>query len=88
MDFLGKPGSENVTKKFDKIIMFGFISNLIFILFQLYKTDRQRLKKKKEGFSCSLVLLEVIVNLTWIVQFGMLIGYRFCHTGKVCAGDY
>ena len=33
VNFLGRKGSENITKKFDFVILFGFISNLIFVLF-------------------------------------------------------
>lgn len=33
MNFLGKKGSENVTNKFDNVILFGFISNTLFVLF-------------------------------------------------------
>ena len=37
-------GMVDVTNKFDMVIQFGFVSNLIFILWQVYKMG---LKKKK-----------------------------------------
>ena len=37
MAFLSEPGSEDVTKKFDNIILYGFISNFLYILFHIYK---------------------------------------------------
>ena len=54
-----------MTKKFDKIIMFGFYSNLIYTLFQVYKVDRHRLKKKS-AFSVGVVVLEVLVAAMWM----------------------
>ena len=33
MNFLAKKGSENVTSKFDSVILYGFISNTLFVLF-------------------------------------------------------
>ena len=38
--FLSKPGAEDVTKKFDTVIMYGFISNLLYILFNIYKLQK------------------------------------------------
>jgi hypothetical protein len=37
MQFLSRKGSENVSKKFDAVILYGFFSNFIFIFFQIYK---------------------------------------------------
>ena len=33
VEFMQQVGAENVTKKFESIILFGFISNLIYLLF-------------------------------------------------------
>ena len=33
MDFLGRKGSENVTTKFDNVVLYGFLSNMLFVLF-------------------------------------------------------
>jgi hypothetical protein len=66
------------------IIQYGFISQLIFILFQIYKMSF----KKKTGFHGGLFCLEIVVAAVWLTQFIMLIVYRFSHTGKVCSGDY
>ena len=33
VDYWNMPGHENVTKKFESIILYGFISHLIFIMF-------------------------------------------------------
>ena len=86
MAFLAVNGNENVTSKFDTIIQYGFISNLIFIMFQIYKMSKA--PKEKKGISFALLCLEGIVAAIWITQFILLIVYRFSHTGKVCSGDY
>mmetsp|Transcript_2717 Transcript_2717/g.4620 ORF Transcript_2717/g.4620 Transcript_2717/m.4620 type:complete len:102 (+) Transcript_2717:162-467(+) len=87
MHYMKRSGSEDVTAKFDTVIYFGFLSNLLFIFYQMYKSSITRTKKNKE-FSCGSICLEMIVTVIWLVQFGMVIQYRFSHTGKVCSGDY
>ena len=42
VEFLELPGAENVTEKFDMIIRFGFISNVIYLLFQIFKMGLTR----------------------------------------------
>ena len=37
VNFLDKKGSENVSAKFDSVIFYGFVSNFLFVLFQIYK---------------------------------------------------
>ena len=86
VNFLAKKGSENVTSKFDSVILFGFISNTLFVLFQIYKMGQNM--RKKDGVSKRLVLGEVVIAGVWITQLFLLVKYRFSHTGKVCAGDY
>ena len=72
---------------FNKVITYGFCSNMIFIVFQVYKISAQQ-RAKQEGRQATFVLFEVLVTLMWLVQFWMLIVQRFSHPGKVCAGDY
>ena len=36
----------------------------------------------------AVICMEIAVGVLWMVQFGMVIGYRFSHTGAVCSGDY
>ena len=45
MAFLARKGTENLTKKFETIIIFGFVSNALYICFQIYKMSY----KKKKG---------------------------------------
>ncbi len=47
MAFLKTKGSENVSNKFDSVILYGFFSNFIFIFFQIYKMGLNY--KKKSG---------------------------------------
>ena len=42
VDFLQRAGSENVTNKFDRVILYGFVSNCIFLLWQVYKMGKNR----------------------------------------------
>ena len=45
-------------------------------------------KKRKTNMDVVIILLEVGVAIIWIVQFSMLIGYRYSQTGRVCSGDF
>ena len=62
VDYWNMPGHENVTKKFESIILYGFISHLIFIMFQIYKMS----KSNKKGVSGWLICLEIIVAIIWL----------------------
>ena len=62
IDFLHIEGSENVTKKFDFIILFGLISNAIYILFQMYKFSIQNQEGSKKRMMCA----QVLIFLTWV----------------------
>lgn len=86
VDFLDQIGTENVTNRFDTVIMYGFISNLVFLVFQIYKMGLSR--RRKNSMDVPLLCMEVVVGLLWVVQFLMVISYRFSHTGYVCSGDY
>ena len=86
VNFLTGKGTENVSSKFDSVILYGFISNMLFVLFQMYKMQQNMSKKK--GANKYLVLQELIVALVWIAQVYLVISYRYSHTGKVCSGDY
>ena len=86
-DFLAKKGSENVTSKFDSVIMYGFVSNMIFLLWQVYKMGMS-MAEKRQPLTCPKVFMEICIALVWICQLLMVLFYRFSHTGKVCAGDF
>ena len=86
VDFLAQIGAENVTAKFESVIMWGFISNLVYLLFQIFKMNLTR--RGKHGVDTSMVFAEVLVAAMWITQFSYVISYRFSHTGYVCSGDY
>ena len=32
--------------------------------------------------------MELLVAGLWLTQFGMMLSYRYGHTGRVCSGDY
>ena len=82
--YLEIEGTEDVTRKFDTVIFFGLVSNLIYIWFQLYKESIPEYKRPTKMISYG----EILVNGIWIAQYTQMIVYRFSHTGKVCAGDY
>ena len=86
MNFLEQAGAENVTEKFDMIIRFGFISNLIYLLFQIFKMGLTR--RGKHSVDAALVCSEMCIAIVWITQFFLVISYRFSHTGYVCSGDF
>lgn len=85
MEFLDQLGTVNVTDRFDTVIRFGFISNLIFLVYQIYKMGMNR---KRKQMDCTMLCLGVCVTLIWVIQFAMVISFRFSHTGYVCAGDF
>ena len=41
-----------------------------------------------DGADPKLICYELLVTIVWIVQFSLVIAYRFSHTGKVCGGDF
>ena len=86
-DFLARKGSENVTNKFDSVILYGFYSNIIFLLWQVYKMGMS-MSDKRQPLTCPKVFMEICIGLVWIVQLFLVLSYRFSHTGKVCAGDF
>ena len=86
VNYMKLAGAENVTSKFDTVIRYGFFSNLIFLIFQIWKMSvNQRLKK---DINPGLICMEGCVSIVWVVQFILLAVYRFSHTGLVCSGDY
>ena len=42
----------------------------------------------KDDLDPKLICYEFMVTVTWIVQFAMVVIYRFSHSGKVCGGDF
>ena len=44
--YLQQPGAEDVSLKFDSVIKFGFISNVIYLLFQIMKMRLARRGKQ------------------------------------------
>ena len=86
VDFLEQPGAENVTEKFDMIIRFGLISNMIYLLFNIFKMGLTR--RGKHSIDSALICSEMCIGAVWITQFLMVISFRFSQTGYVCSGDY
>jgi len=41
-----------------------------------------------ENYQISKVFVKMMINIMWMVQFSILIVYRYAHTGKVCSGDF
>ena len=84
--YLAQPGAEDVSLKFDRVINFGLLSNVIYLLFQIFKMRMAR--RGKHTIDASVVCVEICVAAVWVTQFCMLISYRFAHTGQVCSGDF
>ena len=82
MKFLATTGAENVTEKFDNVIMYGFIANILYILSKIFQMSYQshdgRIKQENSGF---LVCADVMILLIGFIQFGTVVAYRFSHTG-------
>ena len=76
-----------MTNKFDRVILYGFVSNCIFLLWQVYKMGMS-ISDKKQPLTGGKIFMEICIALVWIAQLIMLMLYRFSHTGKVCAGDF
>ena len=83
---MASPGSVDVSSAFRTVILYGFISNCIITAFLIFKMFTS--KEKKDMFGISMVVTSIAVNLMWIVQFTMLLYYRYSHAGKVCSADY
>lgn len=86
VDFLSRKGSVNVTENFDNVILYGFVSNLIFVLFSMFKNDLNF--KDRQRLGCCYVFMEIVVAALWVIQLSMVLAYRFSHSGKVCSGDF
>ena len=89
-DLLAMKGAEqsvNVTNKFDTVILYGFISNMIFLLWQVYKMGMS-MSDKSQPLTGSRIFMEICIALVWMIQLILVLSYRFSHTGKVCAGDF
>ena len=84
--YMASPGSVDVTSAFRTIILYGFISNCIITGYLIFKMSLSQ--NKKEMFGISTVIASIGVNVMWIVQFTMLLYYRYSHAGKVCSADY
>ena len=65
---------------------FGFFSNCIILAYLICRILTKDEKVEKLGVS--LMCLNFFINMMWIVQFIMLVLYRFSHSGEVCSGDY
>ena len=89
MKFLDSPGAENVTDKFDSVILYGFLANLLFIFFKIFKMGRENHDGRiKKSHTYAVVCADILISLGCFIQFVMVVIYRFSHTGMVCSGDY
>ena len=84
--YLTHPGALDVSSRYRTVMLFGFIANVLFICHMV--VDRKLSKETQLAYGFSRTLLNMIVNATWMVQFWMMIIYRWSHGGAVCAGDY
>lgn len=89
MKFLDSTGAENVTDKFDSVILYGFLANMLYIFTKIYTMGNAsydgRVKTENSPF---LVFGDFLVGVLGVVQYGLVVVYRFSHTGMVCSGDY
>ena len=84
--FMKHPGAVDMTQRFWQLMLFGLTANVIFVSHLLF--ERRLTEKVQNDYGMSRILLDIIVNLTWIVQFIMVQVFRWSHGGSVCAGDY
>ena len=75
-----------MTSRFHLVLTYGFFSNCIILAYLITRIVTKEEKAKEYGIS--LMCLNFFINVMWIVQFTMLIIFRFSHSGEVCSGDY
>ena len=73
--FLLRPGNENVSSRFNSVILFGFISNTIIAAFLILKIITK--KSVQDKYVVTLTFYSIAINIMWIVQFSMLVIFRF-----------
>ena len=90
MRYLAQPGHYNVTKMFNFVVLFGFISNFLQIIYKIYKMGVENQGKNAHWLhkSIGVGLFGKLIFVMWVTQFYYLVNYRFSHVGKVCSGDY
>ena len=83
---LDEPGVSDITLQFEMIVKFGFISNIILLLWILIKLIWST--QIKFSYQVSSTIFSMLMNTMWMTQFIMLLVIRFSQSGRVCSGDY
>ena len=86
-EYLNRHGSINVTKRFNFVINMGLCSNLLICIYIILKVCVAK-QKQLDRLVATRTLVVFLINILWVVQFFLLVVFRFSHTGKVCSGDY
>ena len=81
--FLESPGVNDVTSHWQLILRYGLISNAIVIGFAALN-----MCCNKMNCASSHAFIWIGITLQQLVQFIMLLVFRFSHGGRVCSGDY
>ena len=77
----------NMTEKFQTVLMYGFISNTIYLCYLIFRALCCS-RNTKKLYSNVLTLLNVGLNAMWLIQFWMLVFVRYSFPGRVCSGDF
>ena len=80
---MSRPGSINVTSRFQSVLVFGLIANFCAIAYYTFFRNKNR-----EDYGISSICLGLTVYLGLFLQYLTLFIFRFSHSGKVCSGDY
>ena len=75
-----------MSSRFQLVINFGFFSNCVILAYLVCRIMTKEDTTKQ--FGVTLMCVNFFINLMWIVQFIMLLSFRFSHQGEVCSGDY
>ena len=64
-NYMKHPGALDMTSRFDHLMMFGFVANLVFIVHMMM--ERRLSDKAQKDYGFSRILLDLVVNVTWMV---------------------
>ena len=82
---LSEPGTNDVTEQFNLVIRYGFVSNIIIMIWIVFQLV---LGQKKLDYAVSSMILTICTKFMWMVQFTMLLVFRFSQPGRICSCDY
>ena len=80
---MSRPGSINVSERFNSVLFFGVIANFCAIAYFSFFRNKDRLE-----YGISSIFLGLTVYLALFIQYLLIFLFRFSHSGKVCSGDF